>query len=116
MSQPFWLDNLVAYSFQIALLVIAGVLLPFFLRLRSPGPMLLYWQILLGICLLLPAIQPWKAVPVNSLIGAAGELTQHHERSNAVLAERPPTQAGVSKKAPVFSTIESSNQFLRNWL
>ncbi|HYM13892.1 MAG TPA: M56 family metallopeptidase, partial [Bryobacterales bacterium] len=60
MSAPLWLHNLAAYSLQVALLAIVGGLLPYFCRLRLPKARLAYWHLLLAVCLLLPAIQPWK--------------------------------------------------------
>jgi len=54
-------NNLVAYSLQIGMLVGVAAVIPSLLRLRQPGAKLLYWQILLAACLLLP-LQPWKQV------------------------------------------------------
>jgi D-alanyl-D-alanine endopeptidase (penicillin-binding protein 7) len=61
MSLPAALANLGAYSFQIALLALSGALLARSMRLRAPRVMLAYWQGLLAICLLLPALQPWRS-------------------------------------------------------
>ncbi len=60
MSLSLWLDNLVAYSIQIAVLISAGTLLDYVLRLRKPTILLHYWQLLLLGCFLLPGLQPWK--------------------------------------------------------
>jgi TonB family protein len=57
-------DNMVAYSLQIGLLVALAALVPALLRLRLPGARLVYWQILLAVCLLLPALRPWKRVVI----------------------------------------------------
>ncbi|HVN83062.1 MAG TPA: hypothetical protein VMW38_29030 [Terriglobia bacterium] len=62
MMTPLWFQNLVAYSVQISLLVIAGTAVPLMLRLKTPKAMYVYWRSLLGVCLLLPLIQPWKPV------------------------------------------------------
>ncbi len=52
-------DNLLRYSAQIALLAAAGLALAAPLR-RSPARLRLAgWQLLLALCLLLPAVQPW---------------------------------------------------------
>ncbi len=59
LNQPIWLRDLAAYSLQVAAVVLAGSLLPLLLRLRLPRARLAYWQALLGVCLLLPVIQPW---------------------------------------------------------
>ncbi|MEO8591725.1 MAG: M56 family metallopeptidase [Candidatus Solibacter sp.] len=58
-SSMIW-DNLVAYSLQIGLLVGLAAFVPAVLRLRLPAGRLAYWHALLGACLLLPALRPWK--------------------------------------------------------
>ena len=60
MALPVWMDNLIAYNLQIAILASAGTLLAYLLRLRMPRVMLWYWQILLLACLVLPGLQNWK--------------------------------------------------------
>jgi beta-lactamase regulating signal transducer with metallopeptidase domain len=60
MNAPLWLHNLAAYSLQITLLVGVGGLLPYGLGLRIPKVRLAYWHLLLAVCLLLPAVEPWK--------------------------------------------------------
>jgi TonB family protein len=62
MSAARALANLGAYSLQLTLLAVAGGLAARAMRLRAPGAMLAYWQALLAACLLLPALQPWRAV------------------------------------------------------
>jgi len=55
----WWLGNLAEYSLQVGLLVTVGGLLPVVFRLREPRLRLVYWQVLLACCLLLPFVQPW---------------------------------------------------------
>jgi TonB family protein len=64
MNLDLWWDNIVAYSLQIGLLVALAALVPALLRLRLPGARLAYWQILLAVCLLLPALRSWKRVVI----------------------------------------------------
>ena len=52
--------NLLTYCLQIALLIAIAALVPFLVRLRVPGLRLAYWQIVLGACLILPAVGPWR--------------------------------------------------------
>jgi beta-lactamase regulating signal transducer with metallopeptidase domain len=59
MEIPLWFSNLVFWSVQVALLVLAAGLLPRALKLRQPQVLLAYWRALLAISLLLPFIQPW---------------------------------------------------------
>ena len=85
MNLGLWLDNLLAYSLQIAALAAAGTVLPMVLKLRHPGVLLHYWKTLFVACLLLPVVQPWRAVPVetDSLNGIG---TVHIQTTLAVTA------------------------------
>ena len=73
MNPPLWLDNVVAYGIQIAIVVGVGTALPLAFRLRSPGIMLPYWQGLLFACVVLPLVQPWNqtsaALPIAPAMG-----------------------------------------------
>ena len=60
MDTNLWLNNIAAYSLQVAVLVAVGSLLPILLRFRRPRIMLAYWQVLLATCLFLPALQTWQ--------------------------------------------------------
>jgi TonB family protein len=60
MNFTLFATNLLAYSLQIALLIAIAAGVPAIVRLRLPGARLVYWQILLGVCLLLPALRPWR--------------------------------------------------------
>jgi periplasmic protein TonB len=55
-----WLQNLLSYSLQIAAIALAGALLLRLLRIRLPQVRLFCWQALLALCILLPAVQPWR--------------------------------------------------------
>ncbi len=52
------MNNALYYSLQVLLVIAAGALLPIVFRLALPSARLWYWQGLLGVCLLLPAVQP----------------------------------------------------------
>jgi TonB family protein len=54
--------NLLAYSAQIACIVLAGCALPALLRLDAPGVRFVYWRALVVFCLALPWIQAKQAV------------------------------------------------------
>jgi TonB family protein len=60
MALPVWIENLIAYSLQMAILAASGTLLAHVFRLRIPRVSLIYWQTLLLGCLLLPALQKWE--------------------------------------------------------
>ncbi|MGH9397230.1 MAG: TonB family protein [Terriglobia bacterium] len=72
--QPLWLTDLAAYSLQVAAIVIVGSVLPPLLRLRVPKVRLIYWQVLLAVCLLLPLIEPWRP-QLLPLDGRAGHVS-----------------------------------------
>ncbi len=56
---PLWFSNLVFWSVQVALLVLAAGFLAPALNLRQPRVLLAYWRSLLALSLLLPLLQPW---------------------------------------------------------
>ncbi len=62
MNSFYWLGNLAAWSTQAAILVAVGGAAAWMFRLRAPRVRLAYAQALLAICLLLPAVEPWRAV------------------------------------------------------
>lgn len=67
MSAAHWLGNLAAWSAQAAVLVAAGGLAASVSRLRVPRIRLAYWQTLLAICLLLPAVEPWRSAADSNI-------------------------------------------------
>ncbi len=67
MALPVWISNLIAYALQIAILTATGTLLMYLFRLRVPRVTLIYWQVLLLLCLLVPALQPWKHAVYSSV-------------------------------------------------
>ncbi|MGH9446701.1 MAG: M56 family metallopeptidase, partial [Terriglobia bacterium] len=80
LTQPLWLQDLVAFSLQAASIVIAGSLLLPLLRIHLPRIRLAYWQAVLAACVLLPLIQPWRPewapgerLGALSLVSMAGE-------------------------------------------
>jgi periplasmic protein TonB len=82
MSTTLILNNLVLYCLQIGMLVGVAAFVPALLRLRQPGARLVYWYILLAVCLLLP-LQPWKP----ALIAGTVQI------STIITAVRPATHA-----------------------
>jgi TonB family protein len=68
---PVWIDNLIAYSLQIAILTAAGTLLAHVFRLRMPGVALVYWQSLLMGCLFVFALQEWRHPVLTPMAGMA---------------------------------------------
>ncbi|HLK20798.1 MAG TPA: M56 family metallopeptidase [Bryobacteraceae bacterium] len=62
------LQNLAFYSLQIAVIAAAGALAMRLLQIRIPSVRLVCWQLLIGACLALPAVQPWLSAKANSNI------------------------------------------------
>ncbi len=60
MIPDLWFHNLTAHSLQVALVVAAGMLLAWLMRLRVPAAKLGYFQAVLLVCLALPFLQSWK--------------------------------------------------------
>ncbi|MDQ2898879.1 MAG: M56 family metallopeptidase [Acidobacteriota bacterium] len=53
--------NLFAYCAQVAIVAMAGALLPLLFRVKLPRAMLVYWQCLLAACLFAPLLETRKA-------------------------------------------------------
>ncbi len=75
MNIPLWFSNLMFWSAQVALLVLAAAFLPRLLQIRQPRVLLIYWRALLAICLLLPIIQPWHRIQNIAAIAIAPDFT-----------------------------------------
>jgi beta-lactamase regulating signal transducer with metallopeptidase domain len=68
MNMPLWFSNLVFWSAQVALLVLAAGILQRLFQIRHPQALLAYWRALLFICFLLPFLQPWHRLPSAAAI------------------------------------------------
>jgi len=84
MSTSYWLENLLAYSLQVAMVVAAAGLVAAALRLRQPRAMLAYWQALLAACLLLPLLEPWQRLGVGPAGGSATIISSHASRADSL--------------------------------
>ncbi|HEX6973356.1 MAG TPA: M56 family metallopeptidase, partial [Vicinamibacterales bacterium] len=73
MNDQLALQNVLAWTLQIVVIVPAAALLPRLLRMHSPVVRHAYWRVLLGVCLCLPVVQPWHPlapVPVETPMAA----------------------------------------------
>jgi TonB family protein len=68
MSAGLLWGNIVAYSLQIGLVVALAAFLPAALHLRMPRARLLFWQILLAACVLLPLMRPLRQTVVTDKV------------------------------------------------
>jgi beta-lactamase regulating signal transducer with metallopeptidase domain len=67
MNMPLWFSNLVLWSAQVALLVLAAGFLPHLFQIRQPRVLLSYWRVILGISLLLPFVEPWHGTQSSAI-------------------------------------------------
>jgi TonB family protein len=69
MTAALVLDNLLAWSAQVALLVAVAALAA--MTLAHPRARLIFWQGILAIALLLPAVEPWHAPATEDVAGVS---------------------------------------------
>ncbi|MGO4885316.1 MAG: TonB family protein [Bryobacteraceae bacterium] len=87
MSASYWLGNLARWSMQAAVLTGAGALAAWIFGLRLPRVRLAYWQALLAVCLLLPAVEPWRNAAdgdIEFTTGVALPIPARHAPSHAL--------------------------------
>jgi protein-disulfide isomerase len=104
MSMPLWFYNLSVYCAQLAILIAAGALMVVVTRLREPRLRLIYWQILLGVGILLPAIEPWQAGPVieQSMIATRGNLAH---AGSAVIESATASPAHAASSFSIYQIV-----------
>ncbi len=104
-----WLDNLVSYSLQIAVLILAGTAFLYLFRMKAPAVLLAFWQALLVGCLLLPACQPWRQIP-QATRGGTVRIAVDANPPAAILSSGSSAQAIAPLPKPVlpFSTPRSA--------
>ncbi len=87
MTASLLLDNILAWSAQVAVLVAIGALAS--ITLTHPRARLMFWQGILAITLLLPALEPWHRPAVEetgsvSIAATAAPVTVVHHSSRTV--------------------------------
>lgn len=75
MNSGAWLGNLVAWWLQTGVITTLAALLLRTMPVRAPRAMLAYLQGLLGVCLLLPALEPWRTAAAGSRISMGASST-----------------------------------------
>lgn len=71
MTASLFATNLVLWSVQIAIVAGTAVVFPRLLALKMPKDRLLFWQLVLLICLVLPAMSPWKRDVIAGKVSAS---------------------------------------------
>ncbi|HXX25016.1 MAG TPA: M56 family metallopeptidase [Terriglobia bacterium] len=89
MNASWWLGNLVAYSIQVALVILVGGLVAAALRLKQPRVMLAYWQALLSACLLLPVFEPWRPMFYAPAGGGATSISTETGGADSLVSAIP---------------------------
>lgn len=84
MTADVWASNLVAGWIQIGVITLLAALLLRVAPMRSPRMALSYLQALLTVCLLLPAIEPWRTFPVTSRISGHAVSALRFSTASAV--------------------------------
>ena len=97
MDMPLWFSNLIFWSLQLTLLVLAAGLLARVLELRQPRVLLTYWRALLVVSLLLPLVQPWHRLPTIAATVISADF--------AVPLPPPSTPASTHWHLPSLQTI-----------
>ncbi len=111
MMVTLWLENLLAYSVQVCALVLAGGLLARLLPLGAAKTRLAYWQALLLLCLVWPAVQPWRAAAAS----VEGEVSVSLGPASA-LAPPIPTHTHVDVSRLVAGLLVTGAAFRLGWL
>lgn len=75
MNTPLWFSNLVFWTAQVALLVVAAGFLPRLFQILQPRVRLVYWRALLAIALALPFLQPWHHAQSTAAFVLAPDLS-----------------------------------------
>lgn len=89
MQTPLSFSNLLFWSVQVALLVLAAAFLPRLLQIRQPRVLLAYWRALLAIALLLPVIQPWRRIQAFAAFELSPDIAPVHVSSTSLPAAAP---------------------------
>jgi len=95
MSAAWIWSNLIAYSLQIGLLIGVAAAAPALLRLASPRARLAYWHILLGACLLLPLLRPWRPQAISDAVAVTSTIVSTAPASAPAKRSIPPSQIAL---------------------
>jgi TonB family protein len=107
MTADTWVADLVAGWLQIGIITAVAALLLRLMPVRSPKTVLAYLQALLGVCLLLPAVEPWRAAPVTTRISASAA---------SILRISTPSAAPVSASNVLLALIAAGIAARLIWL
>jgi TonB family protein len=92
-NAQLFLNNLLIYAAQIALVAGAAALIVALARLRAPGAKLLFWHSTITACLLLPALRAWKTEVVQSAISVTTSVISMRPVKAAPAWDLPPFAA-----------------------
>jgi TonB family protein len=92
MSPSLLWSDIAIYSLQLGLLVGIAAFVPVILRLRLPQARLVYWQILLAACLVLPAVQPWRHEVITARIDVSSRVLAVREAAPTALRIPTPVE------------------------
>jgi len=110
MTSGLILDNLATYSLQVGLLIALAACVPPLLRLRVPGARLIFWHVLLVVCLLLPVAQSKRRWVVDD--GGVQVSTT----VRAVAPARTPARWPVSRNEAILLLLAAGAAVRLGWL
>jgi TonB family protein len=105
-----WLSNLLAYSVQLAVLVGAGAVMLYALRVKAPRACLLFWQCLFAASVLWPVYQMWANLGSSSERLAGGVLWR---ASFAIVGLESEAAASARGWAPIVITVLAAGAAIR---
>jgi hypothetical protein len=76
MSNALIRSDILAYSLQVGLLVAGAAFVPALAGMRAAGARLLYWQLLLAACLVLPWVRPWHREAIVATVSVTTVVTE----------------------------------------
>lgn len=86
MSATTWLRDIGSFAVQLAVIIAAGAAIWRLLGVRHPVVTLAFWRVLLLACLLLPALQPWRAGGAPPIAAAVSSVAGQIENTRVARA------------------------------
>jgi TonB family protein len=116
MMNALWVRDVVAFSAQIAALVLAGAGVALVCGVRQPRAMLPFWRVLLFACLALPFCQPWHVPQAPVAFDGHQVLEATATAVTNAAAVSLPTRRSMSLVDVLFVVIVAGIAIQAGWL